>query len=168
MIQNSNKDMDEKRIKRLYSEMRQQDEAATPSFIRLLQRPGSGSLSLAWSSILRFGAVAAVLILIFSLAIILLRHKSSSVVSGDKPQKPRVVDQSSSVPIPSVVEPEKPRPVVYKPKKRTVRKSRSLISQWKSPTDFLLRTPGNELFKTVPRLIDPTLKFNAIIPNEKN
>lgn len=44
----------------------------------------------------------------------------------------------------------------------------SLISQWRSPTESLLRTPGEQLFKRVPRLDESLVNINSTIPNLKN
>jgi len=43
-----------------------------------------------------------------------------------------------------------------------------LSFKWQSPTDFLLRTPGTDLLKTVPRLGDSLVRFDVIQSDEKN
>ena len=45
----------------------------------------------------------------------------------------------------------------------------SLMSlSWRSPTDFLLDTPGNDLFKTLPRLHDSLIRFDGVHSEDKN
>jgi hypothetical protein len=43
-----------------------------------------------------------------------------------------------------------------------------LSFKWQSPTDFLLRTPGADLLKSVPRITDSVIRFGVIRPDEKN
>ncbi len=43
-----------------------------------------------------------------------------------------------------------------------------LMSQWRSPTEFLLRTPGEHLFKRVPRLDESLVNVKAVIPDQRN
>ncbi|MCI0332861.1 MAG: hypothetical protein L0228_06525 [Planctomycetes bacterium] len=42
-----------------------------------------------------------------------------------------------------------------------------LISQWRSPTESLLRTPGEQLFKRVPRLDESLLNIKVTIPDQE-
>jgi cytoskeletal protein RodZ len=42
-----------------------------------------------------------------------------------------------------------------------------LVSQWQSPTEFLLRTPGEQFLKRVPRFDDSLLNINSTIPNQE-
>ncbi len=41
-----------------------------------------------------------------------------------------------------------------------------LISEWRSPTEFLLRIPGEELLRRVPRLDESLVNIKAIIPDQ--
>jgi len=41
------------------------------------------------------------------------------------------------------------------------------ISQWKSPTDFLIETPGRNLLKTVPRIGDGLIDMQALEIEER-
>lgn len=43
----------------------------------------------------------------------------------------------------------------------------ALLSQWRSPTEFLLRTPGEQLLKSVPRLNESLIRVN-IVETDKN
>lgn len=44
----------------------------------------------------------------------------------------------------------------------------ALLSQWRSPTEFLLHTPGDQLLKTVPRLGGSLIEIKALAPEQKN
>jgi hypothetical protein len=41
------------------------------------------------------------------------------------------------------------------------------ISQWKSPTAFLIETPGQKLLKTVPRIGDGFMDMRALNAEER-
>jgi hypothetical protein len=41
------------------------------------------------------------------------------------------------------------------------------ISQWKSPTAFLIETPGQKLLKTVPRIGDGFMDMKGLNPEER-
>ena len=41
------------------------------------------------------------------------------------------------------------------------------ISQWKSPTAFLIETPGQQLLRTVPRIGDGFMDMRALNPEER-
>ena len=41
------------------------------------------------------------------------------------------------------------------------------ISQWKSPTGFLIETPGQKLFNTVPHIGDGFMDMRALNAEEK-
>lgn len=43
-----------------------------------------------------------------------------------------------------------------------------LSFKWQSPTDFLLRTPGADLLKTVPRVGDSLIRLDPIHTDQKN
>lgn len=44
----------------------------------------------------------------------------------------------------------------------------ALLSQWRSPTEVLLHTPGAALLKTVPRLGESMIESKSFIPEQKN
>ena len=44
----------------------------------------------------------------------------------------------------------------------------SSISQWQSPTDFLLKFPGDSLLKTIPQLGESSLEINGNLSDQTN
>ena len=42
-----------------------------------------------------------------------------------------------------------------------------LISQWRSPTESLLHAPGEQLFKSVPRVDESVVNIEGILPDPK-
>jgi hypothetical protein len=42
-----------------------------------------------------------------------------------------------------------------------------LLSQWRSPTEFLMRTPGEEFLKTIPRLNESLIEIKLFEPTQK-
>src|SRR5262249_56209868 len=43
-----------------------------------------------------------------------------------------------------------------------------LLSQWRSPTEFLMRTPGDQFLKTIPRLNESLIEIKPLAPNQQN
>jgi hypothetical protein len=175
----------EKRIKQLFHELRQGDELRTPSFDRVLKAASSkvGQAGPAWLS-LRVAVAAALLILVSGLVFILLKP---SLLSNE-PE-----NSESSLPIVKMpnlqLEPLPGEPLTPSieraralesirrelarsaPRKRPAARSHQqamLISEWQSPTNFLLRTPGEQLLKMVPRVGESLFEIKPSIPDEKN
>src|SRR5262249_13562221 len=61
---------------------------------------------------------------------------------------------------------------VLKPRRRRTfaepRSATVLISQWSSPTESLLRTPGEQLLKRVPRLDESLISIKPTITNQQD
>jgi len=154
--------------------MRRQDELTTPLFNNILHgRPFAHLTPLHAGPFVRVAAVATILVLVFG-AFLFFSHRSRPQVSGsnDKDRQENAVQQvTPTEPTSNRTEkdPIKPlRRVAYKRGRKPQQQFDLLISRWRSPTGFLLQAPADELLKTVPRLVDPRLRLNAIIPSEKN
>ena len=52
--------------------------------------------------------------------------------------------------------------------RRATMRTTPLISQWRSPTEFLLRTPGDQLLKTVPSVGTSTIEIKVNFSDQKN
>ena len=159
-------DWQEKRLRQLFRELGREDEREAPSFARLLksalQRDGRTNRKLSpWG----LGAVAATLVLGVAVALVLRAHLSEPAPLGDFSTLQTIpyLETSPVIPLPGIGqgEPEPFRSALSRTQPRHRRavspsyKSSILISQWKSPTEVLLRTPGNELLKSLPRVPDP-------------
>jgi hypothetical protein len=178
-----NPDPDEKRIKELFRGLRLADERRAPRFASTLRSASEtagrvGGKRIAWAlvtMVVTLGAAAA-------LFVVVRDHRppvpeqpgpgEHRPVTGETGQKPdRVVRPETKQNSDRDVEVER----TIAPVRGVARagSAAALISQWESPTEFLLRTPGNELINTVPRLGEPFMEFGQPgaqphEPKEKN
>ena len=162
---------EDERIRKLFQQLREDDEHDAPAFthdwnVALLRLKKPHRRLDAW----RLTAAAIALILLGAGWWMFFRQPATrqapiETVRSDKPA-PYVTPPAAS---PSPVPVKKPhyiilrqRPVVrYQPQA-------NLISQWRSPTESLLRTPGEQLFKSVPRLDESLVKIDSTIRNLNN
>ena len=167
-----NQDWQEKAIRQLYRDQRQADESLAPHFGATLEaavskrkKDRSGRL------ILRLAVAVVGLVAVAGIALLLLgrpSHEQAPVAglapseSGIKP--PATPGEPSSASTPS---PPKP-PRRARPHRQLPERGAALISQWRSPTDFLLRTPGDELLRSVPRVGASAVKINLNLSSLKN
>jgi len=164
---------EEDRIKEQFQQLRAEDERNTPSFthdwnIALSRREESRRRWAVW----RLAAGAAALILLGAGCLgwwMFFRQPA-------KPQAPIEIGKSDS-PAPDVTLPISPSPILVRNPPKVARRQRPivrpeplaiLISQWRSPTESLLRTPGEQLLKRVPRLDESLVNIKATIPGQKN
>lgn len=159
-----NRDWREKRIRQLFNDLGREDERKAPGFAKVLQAGlmrsrGPGRRLRLW----RLATVAAMAVAAVVVALVLLAsHSTEPAVPGD-------LTTLQTIPLPGPYRAPGPEimlpPVVSRPPIdiRAARRRRPasptynstlLISQWQSPTNFLLRVPGNELLKSLPRVPD--------------
>ena len=159
---------EEERIRQLFQQLREEVERYAPSFthdwkVTLSRQEKPRRRWGVW----RMAACAAALILLgagwwmFSRQST-MRQAPIETVRSEPPAQaatpPQVSPSSASVKNP---------PKVTRRQRPSVRPQPPafLISQWRSPTQSLLRTPGEQLFKRVPRLDESLVNIKAIIPN---
>ncbi len=165
---------EEERIRKLFQQLREEDERNAPSFARdwnvaLSRREKSRRRWAVW----RFAAAGAALILLGAgCAGWWMFFRQST-----KQQSPIQIGRSATPASDATPPPVSPSPApVRNPPNVTGRRRpfvrpqppAILISQWRSPTESLLRTPGEQLFKRVPRLDESLVNIQAIIPDQKN
>lgn len=176
-----NRNLDEKEIERLFGELGAEDDRHAPLFARVLRAAlaRAEKPSRPWLLIRVAAAVAAVVVLAVSLFVFITKSKRADLTATNPP----VIDTQEQQPNPSAM-PPRPEPPPRRPatpsndtaSRKPVRKhaagrveqSEVLISQWRSPTDFLLRTPGDQLLKTVPRLGESSIRIGRIPPSDMN
>ena len=167
-----NQDWQEKAIRQLYRDQRQADESLAPHFAASLEaalskrrKDRSGRL------IFRLAIAVVALVAVAGLALLLRggtsREQAPLAVmepseSGIKP--PATPREPSSASTPSPPKPPR-RARSHRP---SPGRETALISQWRSPTDFLLRTPGDELLRSVPRVGASAVKINLNLSSFKN
>lgn len=166
-----NRDMGEEEIGALFREMKRSDGAGAPSFEALLERvsvPGAKPRGLPRRQILACATATGVLIVAgFALVGLLDREDGPAAPAADRSislgPEPKLVRPSPSfIPRKSIEAPRLPRKVARK----RARPTGPVVAEWRSPTDFLLRTPGDELLRTVPRVGDSLSALNRIIGEE--
>lgn len=186
-----NQDWQEKRMRQLFRELREQDEQQAPAFANVLetalasQRPAQS----AWR-VWRLATVIALLIVVIGSVFFFIKASSTEPTIGPQGSlSPRVPELPNQVaPAPSLSEgyaraAMKPEP--GRSQNRYPKKVRSLfgrhkqlptqnlqltmlISKWQSPTGSLLKLPGAELFNTIPRVGEPLFEMKSLVLNEKN
>jgi hypothetical protein len=186
--------VEENELKQLFRELRREDEGLAPSFARdwdaALSRMGGGRSP---RRVFRLAAATLVaLILLGGLALILFTRSSRQPISNattepaaaqTQPRSPSVAPiETPSGPVESSkVEPnqvakadsktglvrERSKSAWRRPSARS-RTTVVLISRWRSPTEFLLNSPGEQLLKTVPRLNESLLDIKAVTLDANN
>ncbi len=164
---------EEERIRKLFQQLREEDERNAPSFTR----DWNGALSRLekprrhWA-VWRLAAGAAALILLGAGCLgwwMFFRQSTKrqapiEIVRSERPAPGATPSPVSPSPAPVRNPPNvtRRRPAV-RPQAPAI-----LISQWRSPTESLLRTPGEQLFKRVPRLDESLVNIKATITDQKN
>jgi len=181
------RDLEEQKIKQWFLEARQRDEARAPSFAETLAAAGSKPQRGGWRFVgWRLASAMAGLIAIGILAFVFFKP------SGTQPPGPIIVGPSAAIPPDDLrrTPPNNPSPpgaatvstinerrANSKSSRHRLRPVRpqndfgqaALLSfKWQSPTDFLLRTPGADVLRTVPRIGDSLIRFDTIHSAEKN
>jgi len=179
---------EEKTIRALFHEMKLEDERASPTFAREWKRRPSRS-----GAPLSFGRVvfAAALVCFFLVSVLLLRRH----YFGTQPLQPELAKQLETDRSPvkeqvsrrdgfGQVNSEGGKLTNRAPKRRrlngasrnagiasSLRRRQgetSLVSDWQSPTGAFLRSPGDELLKSLPQLNQSTLKLGSFLKSSLN
>jgi len=176
-----NLNWDEKRIRQLFGEMSRDDARRAPDFERLAQ---AGSRGVARSkagvrTLALAGSFAVLLVAVVTAAVLIVRHPNNQSPSdADRHVAGSVapaVSPDTVIPPthPSVAATHLPVPHAAK-RVRSQRRSNELaiamksLSAWQSPTASLLKAPGEELLKSLPRLGDSlqTLRSFSLDEND--
>ena len=172
---------DEKRIQQLFAEMSLDDQRRAPEFAGVLAaaNPGmarSQNRARPWRFAMTVATLGAALLI--AMAIIVRPSKPQGAAARDdqasapavKPEAPPSVGPSQpGIEAPSV----EPRRVVIKharhrrPSNQMELAMKSLFA-WRSPTASLLKTPGDELLRSLPRLGESLKTIRSFSPDEFN
>jgi hypothetical protein len=178
-----NADLEEKKIKELFLEMRGRDERHAPEFEDLVSRRRVVSVQVHW---MRLAAAVLVLALIALPAGILLRRALTPGSRVSTPAEeitllpapapalyPGVTGQKPPGSLPPQVTTlvhadggpaRRPRHNVY----RRPTQNSHLVSQWRSPTEFLLNVTGDSLLRLTPRLDDSVVRLRLNLGDRSN
>jgi len=177
-----NQNLEEEKIRQLFLEMREQDESRTPSFAAVLH---AATTTLRQGTYFwqhwRVVAIMAALI-ILSGATFFLRQSLTTqqgIVSSKavgfhfdtSDWKPKSKTDRASEGTAVAENPPIKREYKIAHQKRIKQASQPsdvLISNWQSPTDFLLQTPGAQWLRTLPNLNESILEMKNLLPDGKN
>jgi hypothetical protein len=184
-----NRNLEEQKIKQWFREARQRDESRAPSFADTLAAARSNHQPAGWRlNIWRIAFALVALIAIGIVAFVLFKQSTTQPVNQiavepalEQPSDdlPKSLEPTAHPPGSVVMQghaikgtranakPLPRRPRAMQPQ-RDSGPAALLSFKWQSPTDFLLRTPGAALLKTVPRIGDSLIRFDVIHSDEKN
>ena len=173
---------EEEKIRYLFRELREDDECNAPSFSRDWSAALSkiGTLQPRWHFWQRSVGVASLLILLGAVGWLSFRQSilqitPSKVVRSDL-SDPHTVSRVSPLAVSEIAPRISRSRFRAKDSHKTngwlpsIRRKASpiLISQWRSPTESLLQTPGDRLLKEMPRLDESVVNLNATILKQTN
>jgi hypothetical protein len=162
-----NQEREERTIRELFRQLRRDDEPSAPPFAASLEDALSRNERTDRFRFVRPAAVAIVVLLLLGGVWLSFPKRSA------KTQFPIDVGNSGT-PAPNVESPPAPEPtspsVADQPMKSNRHRQKHvqprpatlLVSQWRSPTVSLLRTPGEQFLKTVPRLDESLIEIRPL------
>ena len=167
-------DQEERTIRELFRQLRRNDESGAPSFVDSLAPASSryerGSrLRLGWQV-----AVAIVVALLLGGAWLIFSRRdtktpgqantvNSNIAPAPRAESPPPNPTTSSIEGPTI----KPDRQHQKQRRSQLRPETLLLSQWRSPTESLMRAPGEQLLKTIPRLNESLIEIKLIEPTQQ-
>ena len=170
-----NLDQDEKKLRALFHDVRAEDERDAPSFAYDWQaavdrlRPAGRLWPGKWVLV-----AACIVVVVYGSWFFFVRDTShraiddSGPVAGVSPSAPQErapgPSQAATVDISRL--PSKKPSARTRHRSATAMEASALISQWRSPTDFLLKFPADRLLKSVPRLDDSIVDLDSAVPED--
>jgi len=170
-----NQDWEEKAIRQLFRDERETNETVAPHFAATLEAAISRRRPARAGSLIRRAAIAVVALVAVGGFVLLLLGRSGtgpqslvSITQEESAPKPPDLNRGVDVAVaPLPKEPFKPARGARARRHSSVR-SATLVSEWRSPTDFLLKTPGDQLLKTVPRVGASAIEIKVNFSDLKN
>jgi hypothetical protein len=176
-------------MRQLFRELREHDEDQAPPFATVLDaaRSRQRTAKPVWLTWRLAATVCPMILVLFSVLLfnfyeVRQNDKFHSAVSSSVPNLSKDV---APIPYLSQGTVDRTEPIVRnrpnhnaKPVRALMSRARQLparnlhpamlISEWHSPTDILLKTPGAELFRSIPQVGQPLFEMKNLFPNEKN
>lgn len=162
----------DRKAKELFQQLKQDDELSAPSFAGMLETAAlSGeSKSGRWLSLrLAMVPIAAVLVLLAGGWFLFVRQEQILL----PPPPPEDANQSGKLSCNcdgDLLPPKNDKPPKAVRRKRSAppMQMNALVSQWRSPTEFLLKTPEQRWLNEVPRLGVPRMVIKPLDFEQKN
>ena len=171
---------DEKRIRQLFREMSLDDQRRAPQFASVLAAARSGmARSQNRTRFLRFAMAVAMLCAALLIAMVI-------IVRSSKPQGPARDEEAVAPTVTPEAPPDiapkqpyvgsprvEPRTVIIKRARRHRTTDQLAVAMnslfaWQSPTASLLKTPGDELLRSLPRLGESLQTIKSFSPDQFN
>ncbi len=158
-----NQDREERTIRELFQQLRRDNGSGAPSFVSSLTRASSRRESGARPRLVWRAAIVVALLLGGAWLIFSGRDSkmpgSANVVNSVRAPAPRIEPPPNPTPSSSEDQTIKPDRRHRKQTPDQLRHETLLLSQWRSPTESLMRTPGEQLLKTIPRLNESLIEI---------
>lgn len=157
---------EERTIRELFQQLRCDDESGAPSFVgspapASSRHKGANHQRRVWQAV-----AAAVVSLLLGVVWLIFSgwntktHGPADVVnSGGAPAPSVEAPPPNPTPSSSEKRPIKPDRQHRKQRRAQLRPETLLLSQWRSPTESLMRTPGDQFLKTIPRLNESLIEI---------
>lgn len=165
-----NQDWQEKEIRQLFLKERQANESVTPDFAITLEAALSKKRERPRGLILRFAFAVVLVAIAVSVFLFVGRNSREQAPSVAADPSESIIKPAAPQTGPASLLPEeraKPFSLAHR-HRRSTRRAAPLISQWRSPTEFLLRTPGDELLRSVPRLGASAVEIKLDLSSPRN
>ncbi|MEW6127635.1 MAG: hypothetical protein AB1757_11415 [Acidobacteriota bacterium] len=174
-----NRDFQEQKIRQLFRKLREEEQKITPAFSTFVapsRRTPSSSKPYALRLAFSLGVMMMIIGGIYWLnpfqngfnEKFLAGLSAKEIIIQVTPEMAIQMKQPETTPqITAAQRPTKPQPVrhrISRPEEWNVK----TLTAWHSPTAALLKIPGDEWLKILPRIESPKIDFNKLIPNEKN
>src|SRR5262249_50045844 len=165
-------DREERAIRELFQQLRRDDERDAPAFTggqapESSRREGASHPGLVWQA----GAAVVLSLLIGGIWLSFSGRDAKTYGPVDAESSGRVApkveapgpDPTSPSIVERTINPGRQHP---KQKPAQLRRETLLLSQWRSPTESLMRMPGGQLLKTAPRLNESLIEVKFISPTQ--
>lgn len=166
-----NQDWRDEKVRELFHERGERDESLTPSFAKVLDAALTRRRLPRRQLVLRVAVAAAVPVFALAVVLTLVRNQSTETLPPVDPSRLLRLpfDSTAETVLPPPPPPDHfvKRPRYRKPPMRNHIKSIQ-ISQWQAPTDFLLKLPGSEYLRNLPRMPDSPPMLTRGIPENHN
>ena len=165
---------EEQRAREWFQQLKRDDERSAPSFANVVNATTSERVERiagGWSRLRLVMVPAAIMLVVLAGGWFwMVRHDPVTLPPPlpEDANRPGTLSCNCNGDLPPPPRPQaSPRPVRYK--RSVPRESiNMLISQWHSPTEFLLKTPEQRWLKEVPRLGVPRLEIKSLDFEQKN
>jgi hypothetical protein len=167
---------DEKRIRQLFREMSLDDQRRAPEFESVLAAQSGKARSQDRTRSLRLAMAVAMLCVALLIAMVIIVRPSKPRGSADHEQASAPPFQPEApptvVPSQSIVESPKVRTIMKRARHRRpsnqIEIAMKSLFAWQSPTASLLKTPGDELLRSLPRLGESFQTIKLFSPDQFN